>query len=105
MSLQRPKVEIKTEDHGDYMRLNCYHLISFFPDIDGHKKFTMPGKQLSQHFPAEYRYPPLKTTTEEIGSQASLGVLGSDMTEEDFIITKMASSNRRANVELVRLVR
>lgn len=87
LSAKRPKVEIKKEDH----------------DIDGHKKFTMPGKQLLQHFPAEYRYPPLKTTTEEIGSQASLGVLGSDMTEEDLIITKMASSNRRANVELVRL--
>ncbi|KAG2143748.1 uncharacterized protein EDB93DRAFT_565706 [Suillus bovinus] len=63
----------------------------------------MPGKQPSQHFPAEYRYPPSKMTPEEISSQSGLGVLESDITEEDLIITKMASNTRRAQAELVKL--
>ncbi|KAG2346015.1 hypothetical protein BDR05DRAFT_100410 [Suillus weaverae] len=29
-SARRPNVEMKKEDHGDYMRLICYHLMSFF---------------------------------------------------------------------------
>ncbi|KAG1738527.1 hypothetical protein EDB19DRAFT_1909276 [Suillus lakei] len=86
-SARRPNVEIKKEDH----------------DIDGHKQFTMLGKQPSQHYPADYRYSPLKTTTEEIGSRSSLAVLESDMTEEDLIITKMTSNHRQAKVELAKL--
>ncbi|KAG2364316.1 hypothetical protein BDR07DRAFT_803649 [Suillus spraguei] len=74
-----------------------------FPDIDGHKQFKMLGKQPSQHFHAEYQHPPLNTTTEEIDPQSSLGVLESDMTEEDIIITKMASNHRQTRVELAKL--
>lgn len=76
-----------------------------FPDIDGHKQFTIPRKQPqpSQHFPAEYRYPPSKTATEEIGSQLSPGVLESDITEEDLIITQMANNRRQAKLELANL--
>jgi hypothetical protein len=75
-----------------------------FPDIDGHKEFAMPRKQPSQHFPAEYRYSPLKTTTREIGSRSSPGVLESDIIEEDLIITQMANDRRQAKVELAKLV-
>ncbi|KAG1845885.1 hypothetical protein DFJ58DRAFT_503203 [Suillus subalutaceus] len=85
-STRRPNVEVKKEDH----------------DIDGHQ-FKMLGKQPSQHFPAEYRYPPLKTTTEEIGSRSGFGILESDMTEEDLIITKIASNSRQAKAELAKL--
>lgn len=75
-----------------------------FSDTDGHKQFTMPRKQPSQHFPAEYRYPPSKTATEEISSQLTPGVLESDITEEDLIITQMANNRRQAKLELANLV-
>ncbi|KAG1816519.1 uncharacterized protein BJ212DRAFT_1480954 [Suillus subaureus] len=82
-SARRPNVEVKKEEH----------------DIDRYQ-FKMLGKQPSQHFPAEYRH--LKTTTEKIGSQSGLGVLESDMTEED-IITKIASNSRQAKADLAKL--
>ncbi|KAG0704574.1 hypothetical protein DFH29DRAFT_1037353 [Suillus ampliporus] len=84
---RRPNVEIKKEDH----------------DVDGEKQFTLLGKQPAQKFPADYRHSPLKTTTEEIGSRSSLGLLESDMTEEDLIISKMASNHRQAKIELAKL--
>jgi hypothetical protein len=95
-------VEIKKEDHGEYMRHCACNIVIcvIHLDIDGHKQLKMLGKQQS---PAEYRYPPLKTATEDI-SRSSLGVLESDMTEEDLIITKMASNHRQAKVDLAKLV-
>lgn len=79
--------------------INWRHLT----DKDRNKQFTLLGNQSFQHSPVDHSQSSLNAK-ENFCSQSSIGLLENDMSEEDLILSKMASNHRQVKIELVKLV-